>query len=63
MSPIREKCNGRDSHERDCGKVRRSSIVYMDKWKGYDSLMFSGYKHLNIDHRYKFKERKVFIMA
>jgi len=23
--------------------------------------MFSGYKHLNIDHRYKFKEGKVFI--
>ena len=42
-------------------KVRRGSIVYTDKWKGYDSLMFSGYKHLNIDHRYKFKEGKVFI--
>ena len=22
-------------------KVRRGSIVYTDKWKGYDSLMFS----------------------
>jgi transposase len=42
-------------------KVRRGSIVYTDKWKGYDSLMFSGYKHLNIDHRYKFREGKVFI--
>jgi transposase len=42
-------------------KVRRGSIVYTDKWKGYNSLMFSGYKHLNIDHRYKFKEGKVFI--
>jgi transposase len=42
-------------------KVRRGSIVYTDKWKGYDSLMFSGYKHLNIDHKYKFKEGKVFI--
>ena len=31
-------------------KVRRGSIVYTDKWRGYDSLMFSGYKHLNIDH-------------
>jgi len=27
-------------------KVRRGSIVYTDKWKGYDSLMFCGYKHL-----------------
>jgi transposase len=31
-------------------KVRRGSIVYTDKWKGYDSLMFCGYRHLNIDH-------------
>ena len=32
-------------------RVRRGSIVYTDRWKGYDSLMFCGYKHLNIDHR------------
>jgi len=42
-------------------KVRRGSIVYTDKWVGYDSLMFCGYKHLNIDHRYKFKQGKVYI--
>lgn len=42
-------------------KVRRGSIVYTDKWRGYDSLMFCGYKHLNIDHRYKFKYGKVYI--
>ncbi len=42
-------------------RVRRGSIVYTDKWKGYDSLMFCGYKHLNIDHRYKFKQGKVYI--
>jgi transposase len=41
--------------------VRRGGIVYTDRWKGYDYLTFSGYKHLNIDHRYKFKEGKVFI--
>ena len=33
-------------------KVRRGSIVYTDKWGGYDSLVFCGYRHLNIDHRY-----------
>ena len=27
-------------------KVKKGSIVYTDKWKGYDSLVFSGYKHL-----------------
>jgi len=42
-------------------KVRRGSIVYTDKWRGYDSLMFCGYKHLSIDHRYKFKRGKVYI--
>lgn len=42
-------------------KVRRGSIVYTDKWRGYDSLMFCGYKHLNIDHGCKFKDGKVYI--
>ncbi len=42
-------------------KVRRGSIVYTDKWRGYDSLMFCGYRHLNIDHQYKFKQGKVYI--
>ncbi len=42
-------------------KVMRCSNVYTDRWKGYDSLMFFGYKHLNIDHRYKFKQDKVYI--
>jgi len=44
-------------------KVRLGSIVYTNKWKGYDSLIFSGYKHLNIDHRYKFKEGRSSLMA
>lgn len=42
-------------------KVRRGSIGYMDKLIGYDSLMFCHYKHLSIDHRYKFKQGKVYI--
>jgi len=42
-------------------KVRRGSIVYTDKWRGYDSLMFCGYKHLSIDHTHKFKQGKVYI--
>jgi transposase len=42
-------------------KVRRGSIVYTDKWRGYDSLMFCGYKHLSVDHKYKFKSGKVYI--
>jgi transposase len=41
--------------------VRRGSIVYTDKWRRYDSLMFCGYKHLNIDHKHKFKQGMVYI--
>lgn len=42
-------------------RVRRGSIVYTDQWKGYASLMFCGYKHLNIDHQFKFKQGKFYI--
>jgi transposase len=42
-------------------RVRRGSIVFTDQWKGYDSLMICGYKHLNIDHQLKFKQGKVYI--
>lgn len=30
--------------------VRRGSIVYTDKFRGYDSLMFCGYRHIKINH-------------
>jgi len=42
-------------------KVRKGSIVYTDKWRGYDSLVFSGYKHLSIDHQKVFAKGKVYI--
>ena len=42
-------------------KVRRGSIVYTDKLKSYDSLMFCGYRHLKIDHRKSFVQGKVYI--
>jgi len=42
-------------------KVKKGSIVYTDKWRGYNSLMFSGYKHLSIDHNKTFGNGKVYI--
>lgn len=42
-------------------KVKRGSIVYTDKWKSYDSLMFCGYRHLNVDHKKTFVHGKVYI--
>ena len=42
-------------------KVRRGSIVYTDKFRGYDSLMWCGYRHLRINHRKVFARGKVSI--
>ena len=41
--------------------VRRGSIVYTDKFRGYDSLMFCGYRHIKIDHKKLFASGKVYI--
>lgn len=42
-------------------KVKKGSIVYTDKWRGYNSLMFSGYNHLSVDHNTRFANGKVYI--
>lgn len=42
-------------------KVRRGSIVYTDKFRIYDSLMFCGYRHLKVDHGKHFSRGKVYI--
>ncbi len=41
--------------------VRRGSIVYTDKFRGYNALMFCGYKHLRINHRKRFSRSNVYI--
>jgi transposase len=41
--------------------VRRGSIVYTDKFRGYDTLMFCGYRHLKVDHKKRFSSGKVYI--
>jgi transposase len=41
--------------------VRRGSIVYTDKFRSYDSLMFCGYRHLKVDHGKCFTSGKVCI--
>lgn len=42
-------------------KVRRGSIVYTDRYKSYDSLMFCGYRHLRVDHGKYFSRGRVYI--
>lgn len=41
--------------------VRRGSIVYTDKFRSYDSLMYCGYRHLRVDHGKRFATGKVYI--
>lgn len=41
--------------------VRRGSIVYTDRFRGYDALMFCGYRHLRVDHKKLFSSGKVYI--
>ena len=41
--------------------VRRGSIVYTDRFRSYDSLMFCGYRHLKVDHGKRFVSGKVYI--
>lgn len=41
--------------------VRRGSIVYTDKFRSYDALMFCGYRHLRVDHKKRFGSGKVYI--
>jgi transposase len=42
-------------------KVRRGSIVYTDRYKSYDALMFCGYRHLRVDHGKYFSRGRVYI--
>jgi transposase len=41
--------------------VKRGSLVYTDRWSGYDTLAFCGYRHLKVDHARQFSRGKVHI--
>jgi len=41
--------------------VKRGSLVYTDKFRGYDALAFCGYRHLKVDHGKRFSRGKVHI--
>jgi len=42
-------------------KVRRGSIVYTDRYRSYDALMFCGYRHLRVDHKTHFSKGRVYV--
>jgi transposase len=41
--------------------VRRGSIVYTDKFRSYDTLMFCGYRHMRVDHKKRYASGKVYV--
>ena len=41
--------------------VRRGSVVYTDRFKSYDTLMFCGYRHMRVDHGKRFSSGKLYI--
>lgn len=41
--------------------VKRGSLVYTDKFRGYDALTFCGYRHLKVDHGKRFARGRVHI--
>ncbi len=41
--------------------VKRGTLVYTDRWAGYDTLTFCGYRHLRVDHQRQFSRGKVHI--
>jgi transposase len=36
----------------------KDSVVYTDKWRGYDGLVFDGYKHFRVNHSKQYSNRK-----
>jgi transposase len=41
--------------------VKRGSLIYTDRYKGYDALTFCGYRHLRVDHGRRFSHGRVHI--
>ena len=41
--------------------MRRGSVVYTDRFKSYDTLMFCGYRHMRVDHGKRFSSGKLYI--
>lgn len=54
-------CSARTIRDHTLRWVKRGSLVYSDKWHGYDTLAFCGYRHLRVDHGRRFSRGKVHI--
>jgi transposase len=51
-----ENCSAESLLTQTLRTVKRGSLVYTDRWKGYDTLTFCGYRHLRVDHNKHFSQ-------
>lgn len=42
-------------------KVKSGSIIYTDRWKGYNTLVIYGFKHMRVDKSIRFSNVRVYI--
>jgi transposase len=54
-------CSARTIRDHTLRWVKRGTLVYSDKWQGYDTLAFCGYRHLKVDHGRQFSRGKVHV--
>jgi transposase len=54
-------CSAETLRDQTLRWVKRGTLVYTDKWAGYDTLAFCGYRHLRLDHARHFARGKVHI--
>ncbi|HJR62502.1 MAG TPA: IS1595 family transposase [Gemmatimonadaceae bacterium] len=54
-------CSAETIRDQTLKWVKRGTLVYTDRWKGYDTLAFCGYRHLRVDHGRRFSRGKVHI--
>jgi transposase len=60
VSVVRD-CSAETIRDHTLRWVKRGTLVYTDKWAGYDTLAFCGYRHLRLDHGRHFARGKVHI--
>ena len=54
-------CSAETLRDQTLRWVKRGTLVYTDKWSGYDTLTFCGYRHLRVDHGRHFSRGKVHV--
>ena len=54
-------CSAETLRQQTLRWVKRGTLVYTDKWRGYDTLTFCGYRHLRLDHARHFSRGTVHI--